>query len=293
MIILAMAGNIFSQTASPPEPASPSQGTGNAGIVTDLNQIPDPGAKRAIAQIQEKLSLVNSFSLEKTSTNTTSKGVIENKDTQCFKRPNLFYAKSTNIKHVVPFLQNSLNYYVVDGEYLWQCIQNAPGSGKLLLSKATGMSKEKIDEFVKQHEQPKVIKYNLAQLSLAGRSEQDIIGSSMILNPFYYCDLSTLKMEQEDSQSWIITGKPGHPIPGANLMRFTFGKKDGILQKMEHINKEGKADSTELYSNIQINPIFPLNQFTFTPPQGIEVKDLTGEVIRALEKQENQSTPQP
>jgi outer membrane lipoprotein-sorting protein len=293
MIVFVLSGNIFSQTPSPESPSSPSQSTGIANLTIDLNQIIDPALKNALSQIQEKLSQINGYSLEKTSTNTTSKGTLENKDIQCFKRPNLFYAKSTNIKHIVPFLLNSVNYYVVDGEYLWDCIQNAPGSGKLIFQKATNIPKDKMEEFVKLHEQPKVMKYNLAQLFLAGRSEREIIDSGVILNPFYQCDLTTLKLEQEDSQAWMITAKPKQLIPGANLFRFTIGKKDGILQKLEHLNNEGKADAMELFTNIQINPIFPQNQFTFKPPQGVEVKDLTAYIILALQKQESQPAPQP
>ena len=293
MIIFVLSGNIFSQTPNPESPSSLSQSTGIANLTIDLNQIIDPALKNALSQIQEKLSQINGYSLEKTSTNATSKGTLENKDIQCFKRPNLFYAKSTNIKHIVPFLLNSVNYYVVDGEYLWDCIQNAPGSGKLIFQKATNIPKDKMEEFVKQHEQPKVMKYNLAQLFLAGRSEREIIDSGVILNPFYQCDLTTLKLEQEDSQAWMITAKPRQLIPGADLFRFTIGKKDGILQKLEHINNEGKADAMELFTNIRINPIFPQNQFTFKPPQGVEVKDLTADIIQALQKQESQPAPQP
>jgi outer membrane lipoprotein-sorting protein len=293
MIIFVLSGNIFSQTPNPESPSSPSQSPGIANLTIDLNQITDPALKNALSQIQEKFSQINGYSLEKTSTNATSKGTLENKDIQCFKRPNLFYAKSTNIKHIVPFLLNSVNYYVVDGEYLWECIQNAPGSGKLIFQKVTNIPKDKMDQFVKQHEQPKVMKYNLAQLFLAGRSEREIIDSSVILNPFYHCDIPTIKLEQEDSQTWMITAKPNKTIPGANLFRFTFGKQDGVLQKLEHVNKEGKADTTEIFANIQINPSFPQNQFTFNPPQGVEVKDLTAEVIHALQKEESQPPPQP
>jgi len=286
--ILFLSGNIFPQPANPQNPLPPSQGTGIANCTIDMNQIPDPGLKTALTQIQEKVSQINSYALDKTSINTTSQGILENKDIQCFKRPNLFYDKSTNIKHVVPFLQNSVNYYVVDGEYLWQYIQNAPGSGKLIFKKATNIPKDKMEQFVKLHEQPKVMKYNLGQMVLAGRSELDIIDSGVILNPFYQCDITTLKLEQEDGQAWMITAKPKKLIPGANLFRFTIGKKDGILQKLEHINKEGNADTAEIFTNIQINPTFPQNQFTFKPPKGVEVKDLTAEVIQTMQKQESQ-----
>jgi len=91
----------------------------------------------------------------------------------------------------------------------------------------------------------------------------------------------------------MITAKPKQLIPGANLFRFIISKKDGVLQKLEHVNKDGKADTTEIFANVQINPGFPQNQFTFNPPQGVEVKDLTAEVIQAMQKQESQPPPQP
>jgi outer membrane lipoprotein-sorting protein len=258
-----------------------------------INLVPDPKAREITGQIDQKLSVIKSASCEIAKTNITERGNLEDRLSFCFQKPDLYFSKSTNVKHPLLFLQNSTTYLVMDGKFLWQYIQNAPGSGKTVFQ-GKNIPQEKAEAFIKQHETPKILRYDISRLRQAGNNEIEfIMATDLFINPFYLCDPLSLKLEREDETTWWFLGKSAWKQLDPNLesVRLFIGKEDGVLQKQEFMDKDGKTFYTEEVSNVKINPEFPPNQFIFNPPQGIEVKDMTEAVLNPLKNQSGGQTP--
>jgi outer membrane lipoprotein-sorting protein len=77
-------------------------------------------------------------------------------------------------------------------------------------------------------------------------------------------------------------------------MPFTIGKmelwistKNGMPRKVIIFNKEDKEIMSQTYSNIEVNIEIPDSQFEFTPPEGVQITDMTEGTINMM-KQMNQ-----
>ncbi|MBN1903408.1 hypothetical protein JW926_18965 [Candidatus Sumerlaeota bacterium] len=198
------------------------------------NFVPDPKAREILVQIERRLSAINSASCEVTKTNIAEKGVLEERVEMCFQRPDLYFAKSTNVKHPLAFMQNSMTYFVMDGKYLWQYIQNAPGSGKAMFE-GKNVPQAQMEAFIKKHETPRILRFDITRLRDAGKTEVELVmKTDQFINPFFLCDPLSLKLEREDEKTWIFLGKASSKKPFQNLdfMRLYIGRENGMMQKL-------------------------------------------------------------
>ena len=79
-------------------------------------------------------------------------------------------------------------------------------------------------------------------------------------------------------------------LPPAGMQAMTgleFGKTtvwiavaDGLLRKTQTLNKQGEAAMTATRTEVEVNVDLPDSLFTFTPPEGIQVMDMTEMVIK-------------
>jgi len=265
-----------------PKPPSSTPNQAPPKFSIDTNQIQDQNTKNIVTKIDRILSRINTYSCERTITSVMSKGIMENKEVRCYKKTGFSYCKSTNTRHFIPLMKGNVSYHVIDGKTGWLYTKNAPGTGKLLLESMKGkMPKEKQEVMIKNHEQPKIFKWDINRLLMAGMSAQDIVSYGILLNPFSRCDMAELKLESEDAQSWIFIAKPKSRNITTITTRIKINKQNGIAEQFEYRDKKGKNHTTEKFSNVKINPVFPENQFTFQPPPGIPVKDETTQLINS------------
>lgn len=76
----------------------------------------------------------------------------------------------------------------------------------------------------------------------------------------------------DDKSVYAFVGKAGG---GTITMRHYFDKQTGILVKMTRDDELGHGRYTFALSDIKLNVDFEEGHFTYTPPEGIEVQDLT------------------
>ncbi len=262
----------------------------------DKTNVQDPALKKILQQIEEKLAGINEYSYVVQASNIVNNREIAHYDERCFRRPNLFFSKLTQTKHIFLDMIGSITYCVVDGKNLWRYVQNAPGSGQKMINRIDPNHRlplAEIQKLIKRHETPKIYKYNLKRLQQAGYSAEDIARSGTLLKPFGQCYMATLKLDRQDASGWVFVAKPNIPMMGISLLRLTINKKDGILRKVEFLGAQGKVLSTQSISNVRLNPDLSKTFFTFSPPAGIEIKDDTEDIIQSLRSQGIQPKAQP
>ncbi len=93
--------------------------------------------------------------------------------------------------------------------------------------------------------------------------------------------ISHVRTEEIDgSKACVFQGLPGksdrQKIPFAPArIELWIGADDGLVRKMVFINEEGKEMMSQSYTNIQLNVEVADSQFEFTPPEGVQVVDMT------------------
>ncbi len=295
VIIFITTGPLFSKNEEPSS-TPPLKQSAEIPDLIDKTNVQDPALKEVLKQIEEKLAAIKEYSYVEEVSSMGKMGEMAYREERCFRRPNLFFSKLNQTKHIILDMIGSVNYSVVDGKNLWRYVQNAPGSGKLMVERIKAKGKfppAEIEKMIKRHETPKIYKYNLKRLRQAGYSAEDIVRSGTLLKPFRQCYMATLKLERNDASEWVFVAKPNIPMVGTSLLRLTINKNDGILRKVEFLDAQGKIFSTQSISNVRLNPDLSKTFFTFAPPAGIEIKENTEDMIQSLRSQGIQPKAQP
>lgn len=66
------------------------------------------------------------------------------------------------------------------------------------------------------------------------------------------------------------------------------GVEDGLVRKKLGYDSEGKEVMAEIRTNVEINPSLPDSLFIFTPPEGVQVMDITDSAIDMAKKMKAQ-----
>ena len=113
-----------------------------------------------------------------------------------------------------------------------------------------------------------------ATKSLLKRGQFQYIGGRRLLSQILGLDsFSLLPDETIDDQSvYVFEGKAGD---GTVTTRHYFDKQTGMLLKMATEDSIAQTRYTFALSDIKVNVEFDDDHFTFTPPEGMEVQDLT------------------
>ncbi|HLX59943.1 MAG TPA: hypothetical protein VKX17_01555 [Planctomycetota bacterium] len=99
-------------------------------------------------------------------------------------------------------------------------------------------------------------------------------GKGMIQSLKESGDVSVLPDETVDGQAaYVLEVKS--KTPGASAMKYYLSKENGMTVQMLTLGADGKTTGTTKFSNIKINPSIPADHFTFTPPAGVQVMDMT------------------
>lgn len=80
----------------------------------------------------------------------------------------------------------------------------------------------------------------------------------------------------EGAECFVIEAKPKTPSPGApETQIFYFRKDNGVMVKMVGKDASGKETMTVTLSDFKANPDISADRFKFTPPEGVQVMDMT------------------
>ena len=92
--------------------------------------------------------------------------------------------------------------------------------------------------------------------------------------------------ELDGKKTSVLEGKPitspGVEIPFQKF-KLWIGIEDGVLRKMAGFNGDGKEVMSQELKNIELNPVFAEDTFRFTPPEGVQVLDMTESIKSMLE----------
>ncbi len=267
---------------------SQNQGNDNTSDLApiDTSMITDPALKTTLEEIDNKLKAVNEYYCVVNVTTLVEKGELSYVEEQCFKKPNLFFSKLTQINHILQEMKGGVTFTVVDGTSVWKYIRNAPGSGEEMAKRFKGkLPQDQIEKMIKRYETPKIYKYNVKRLNEAGFSEEDITQSKRLLKPFKFCDMKMVKLLQEDDTVWIFSAKSNKEMMGIDSVQIKINKINGILQEVAFFKADGNKFSTETISDVKLNPVMADSKFQFSPIPGVEVIDDTENIIQSLRRQ--------
>jgi outer membrane lipoprotein-sorting protein len=93
-------------------------------------------------------------------------------------------------------------------------------------------------------------------------------------------DLKLLEETAVDGyDAYAIEAKPKSTQPGRPYARlvYYFSKEHGVLLKQESRDQSGKAVQTVTYSDLEFDAKIDPQRFEFKAPEGVTVRDLTGE----------------
>ena len=102
--------------------------------------------------------------------------------------------------------------------------------------------------------------------------------------------LSCLRTDKIDGKKvYVFEGFPRQPETAQ--MKFApvktqiwIGADDGIHRKMIMFNDEGKEMMSQSYTNIEVNIKIADSQFEFTPPEGVQIMDMTEGSINMMKE---------
>ena len=88
-------------------------------------------------------------------------------------------------------------------------------------------------------------------------------------------------------ESYVFEGAPAMPkmpqIPFKPAkIEVSVGAEDGLLRKSVMFDADGKEMMSQTYDNIEVNVELPEEKFQFTPPEGVQVSDMTEGVLNML-----------
>ncbi len=97
-----------------------------------------------------------------------------------------------------------------------------------------------------------------------------------------------LQTEKTDGgEVFVFEGVPALPkMPQVPFkpakMQVSVGAEDGLLRKSVMFDADGKEMMSQAYTNVEVNVDIPEDTFQFTPPEGVQVTDMTEDVLNML-----------
>ena len=212
----------------------------------------DEKTERIIAELETKASKVSSCSADIAMTMDMMGQKMTTNGKYLFKTPNKIHMETDIDMGAMKMKQ----IYISDGKTAW--------AYQPTMNMVTKFDMEKLTDEMKE--------------GGMGQKPGDIS------KPFQGFDKESVTFDRkdkiEDSEVYVFQGKP--QAAGMQNLPFTISKMEiwigadnGLAQKMILFDDEGKEIMTQSYSNIEVNVDLDDSKFTFTPPEGVQVMDMT------------------
>jgi outer membrane lipoprotein-sorting protein len=141
-------------------------------------------------------------------------------------------------------------------------------------------------------------KMDLSKIKAAGQDQSGIGGQADITDPFKGLMKDAIKYvetkETDEGKVYIFETKPdfgGQTPPGAEGHQMLPEKvivwistETGLPTKTVMIGKNGASMMEQTYSDFQINPEISDSIFEFTPPEGVQVMDMTQGAMNMMQQ---------
>ena len=136
-----------------------------------------------------------------------------------------------------------------------------------------------------------VTRIDLQKLTAATGMEKAAQKNSDIAQPFQGLQSESIRLlrteEKDGKKVYVLEGTPDtselpdFPFKPAKIQIWV-GDESGLLQKMVMLDAQGNEMMSQIYENIEVNVDVPAEQFEFTPPEGVQVMDMTEGTINML-----------
>lgn len=106
-------------------------------------------------------------------------------------------------------------------------------------------------------------------------------------------DVKVVGDEQIDGQdTWVLEITPSGPAAQAMARQKMWFRKDiGMQVQMIGYDASGKEVMKSVVTDVKLNPSIPEDRFTFTPPEGVQVMDMTNMPEMPQQESETPETP--
>ena len=217
---------------------------------------PDMATQQKMAEIESKVEDIKSYKVTmKMEMDMMGQSMLTT-GKMAFKKPDKFYMKSeTNM------MGGATQEIFSSGDILWTYMP--------VMGMATKMDMKK--------------------LKAAGKDKAGMGGQADITNPFKGLSKDAIKYietkETDEGKVYVFETKPdfgGQMPPGAanhqmlpSKIIISISTETGLPTKTIMIGKNGATMMEQTYSDFQINPTIDDSVFEFTPPEGVQVMDMT------------------
>jgi len=221
----------------------------------------EEGTEQIIAKLETKAAAVKSYQADTTTTIQMMGKNMSMQGNVVFKKPKKSRSETVMDMGAVKMQQ----IHVSDGKTAWMYQPKMKMATRIDLEKVAAETKE----------EP------------VGQKTADICKPLQCLQRE---SISHVRTEEIDgSKVCVFQGLPGKS--GLQKMPFNLAKietwigaDDGVVRKMIMFNEEGNEMMSQSYTNIQLNIEVADSQFEFTPPEGIQVVDMTEGTIAMMKE---------
>jgi len=269
---------------SVPEKAAP-----DAKQTGPAHPIRGPVVDKIVEEILVRNQAVQSYTCAWDTTETSRAGgtgpareLIQHEERN-FKRPQFFRAKVTQEKGPLPGTDGQVYELIADGMTFWKYVPKPSSAGaKFAAAIRKNVSQEERAAMIRKSESPRVFRQDIGKLREAGAWEEKLWpATENLLLPFSMCETKTLFLESDNPDTWVFCARPVRELKADySLIRVTIAKADGILRERECTLAKSRGKKVQRVGNLVLNPELADGTFTFTPPEGVEVVDQTGDEIK-------------
>ncbi len=211
----------------------------------------DPATEKVISELEAKAAAVKTYQADMTMTTEMMGKKMVWQGKMLFKRPRKMWMEMIMDMGAMKMKQ----IHVSDGRITWVYQPQMKMVTKIDLERVTAEMKEKMGES----------------------------NSGDISKPFQGFQQETLSYRIKKAggeKFYVFQGLP--KIPERQKMTFSparmemwLGADDGLARKIIMFTEEGKEMMSQVYTNVKINVSIADSRFEFTPPEGVQVMDMT------------------
>jgi len=212
----------------------------------------EKSAEQIMADLESKASTVTSYSADMAMTMSMMGQKMTTNGKYVFKTPNKIWMETEMDMGAMKMKQ----IYISNGKTAWAYQPTMKMVTKINMEKITAEMKD----------------------SGMGQKPGDIS------KPFQGFDKESVSFDRTDTiggeKVYVFKGTPQNmnmdKMPFAiSIMEMWIGADNGLAMKMAMFNEEGVEIMTQTYSNIELNIEVDESRFEFTPPEGVQVMDMT------------------
>jgi len=226
------------------------------------------GTEQIIAKLETKAAAVESYRADMAATIQMMGKNMSMQGSILFKKPKMSRAETVMDMGAVKMQQIQIS----DGKTAWMYQPKMNLAMRIDLEKVAAETEE----------------------DPAGQKTTDI---SKPLQSFQRESISHVRTEDiEGSKVCVFEGLPGKqglqkmPFAPAKIEMW-IGAGDGLVRRMIMFNEEGKEMMSQSYTNIQLNVEAADSQFKFTPPEGVQVVNMTEGTINMMKEMKEKNDP--